>query len=89
LSLYVPVAANCWVKPLAMLGFEGVTEIVCNAAAVTVSTVDPVTLPKAALIVDVPVATAVARPAAVIVATEVVADAHVTEPVSTCVELSL
>jgi hypothetical protein len=50
---------------------------------VTVSTVDPVIPFSAALIDDVPVPTAVAKPAAVIVATEVVADAHVTEPVST------
>ncbi len=38
--------------------------------------------------VDVPVATAVARPAVVIVATDVVAEAQVTWLVRFCVELS-
>jgi len=41
-----------------------------------------------AVIVDVPVATAVARPAVLIVATPVVPDVHVAL-LSTCVELSL
>src|SRR5271169_670932 len=42
LSEYVPVAVNCSVSPLAMLGLAGVTAIDCKAAAVTVSTVEPV-----------------------------------------------
>jgi hypothetical protein len=73
---------------LGTLGFAGVTAIDCKTAAVTVRTVDPVTPPSVALIVEVPVDTAVARPPLVMVATEVVADAHVTWLVKFCVELS-
>jgi hypothetical protein len=63
--------------------------VVTAGGAVTVSVVDPTTLPLVALIVEVPAFTAVARPAALIVATVVVPDAHVTLPVRSCVELSL
>ena len=56
----------------------GVTTIDCSATAVTVMTVEPLTPPKVAEIVDVPAATAAASPPPVIVATEVVADAQVT-----------
>src|SRR5438270_749135 len=73
LSVNVPVAVNCCVVPLATLGLAGVTAIEVNAAAVTVSTVEPVTPLKVALIVEVPVPTPVARPAVVMVATLVVA----------------
>ena len=79
---------NCWVVPLAMLGLAGVTAIDCRTAAVTVSTVEPVTPPSVALMVEVPAATPVASPAAVMVATEVVAEAQVTWLVRFCVELS-
>ena len=82
------MAVNCSVSPLGTLGLAGVTAIDCKTAAVTVSTVEPVIPPSVALIVEVPVATAVARPPLVIVATEVVADAHVTWLVRFCVELS-
>ena len=64
------------------------TAIDCRTAAVTVSTVEPVTPPSVALMVEVPVATAVARPPLVMVATEVVAEAQVTWLVRSCVELS-
>jgi hypothetical protein len=47
-SLYVPVAVNCWVLPLAIDGFTGVTAIDASVAAVTVSVVLPETLPEAA-----------------------------------------
>ena len=43
LSLKVPVAVNCCVAPLAIDGFAGVTAIDCSVAAVTVSTVEPLT----------------------------------------------
>jgi hypothetical protein len=88
LSENVPVAVNCWVFPLATLGLAGVTAIDCNTAADTVKTVEPVTLPSVALMLDVPGATPVASPPAVIVATDGVADAHVTWLVRFCVELS-
>ena len=88
-SLNVPVAVNCCVFPAATEGFAGVTAIETRVAFVTVSVVEPTTAPLVALIVDVPAFTAVARPAALIVATVVVPDAHVTLPVRFCVELSL
>ena len=66
LSEKVPVAVNCSVSPLGTLGLAGVTAIDCRAAALTVSTVEPVMPPSVALMVDVPVATPVASPAAVI-----------------------
>ena len=72
-----------------MLGLAGVTAMDWSAAAVTVSTVEPVVPLSVALIVEVPVPTPVANPAAVIVATEVVADAQVTWLVKFCVELSV
>src|SRR5271157_219374 len=71
-----------------MLGLAGVTAIDCKTAALTVSTVEPVMPSSVALIVDVPVATAVASPPLVIVATEVVAEAQVTWLVRSSVELS-
>jgi hypothetical protein len=45
--------------------------------------------PSVAEIEEVPVPTAVARPVVLMVATEVVAEAHVTCPVKSCVVLSL
>ena len=89
LSLKVPVAVNCCVVPFAMDGFAGVTAIDCSTAAVTVSTVEPVTPLSVALMVLVPLLTPVARPPALMVATEVVAEAHVTWAVRFCVLLSL
>jgi hypothetical protein len=60
----------------------------CNTAVETVSTVEPVSALNVALIVDVPLATAVARPVSLIVATDVVADAQVTWLVRSFVVLS-
>ena len=82
------MAVNCSVSPLGTLGLAGVTAIDCKTAAVTVSTVEPVTPPRVALMFEVPVDTAVASPPLVIVATEVVADAHVTWLVRFWVESS-
>src|SRR5437773_5282149 len=70
-SLKVPVAVNCCVVPFAMLGSVGVTSIVDRVAAVTVSVVLPETPPKVAVIVVIPAATDVARPALSIVAKEI------------------
>lgn len=62
LSLKVPVAANCFVVPIAMLGLAGVTAIVTRLAAVTVSEVLPLTSPDAAVMVTVPAPVLVAKP---------------------------
>src|SRR6185437_13818669 len=58
------------------------TAIDCKAAGAAVNVVEPMTALEVALMVLVPLAaTTVASPPAVIVATEVVAEFHVTEPV--------
>ena len=62
LSENVPVAANCFVVPLAMLGFVGVTSTDTSVAGVTVRVVDPDTLPDAAVIVVEPVPDPLASP---------------------------
>jgi hypothetical protein len=88
-SLNVPVAVNCCVAPLAIDGFAGVTAIDCNVAAVTVSKVEPLMDDDVAVIVEFPTPAALARPAALIVAVEVVPDDHVTVLVRFCVVPSL
>ena len=47
-SVYVPVAVNCCVPPLAIDGFAGVTAMDTSVAAVTVSVVLPETAPEVA-----------------------------------------
>ena len=74
---------------MVMEGLAGVTAMDCSVAAVTVRTVEPETAPRVALMVLVPVLTAVARPPVVMVATDMVADAQVTCEVMFCVLLSL
>jgi hypothetical protein len=66
-----------------------VPTITCIAPAVTVSTVEPETDPDVALMTLVPTPAPVARPPEVMVAVEIVADAHVTDAVRFCVLLSL
>jgi hypothetical protein len=84
LLLYVAVAVNCCVEPLAMLGAVGETEIevTVKVAAVTVSVAVAVNPSAAALMVEVPAATAVARPVELTVAAVVFDDVHVTPEVS-------
>jgi hypothetical protein len=88
-SLNVPVAVNCWVAPLVIEGFAGVTAIDCSVAAVTVSTVEPLMDDDFAVIVEVPTPAPLARPAALIVAVAVVPELHVTVLVRFCVVPSL
>jgi hypothetical protein len=76
LSEKVPVAVNCSVLPFAIEGFAGVTATDTNVAAVTVSVVEALMAPEAALIVLVPAATPVASPPALIVATLVACEVH-------------
>jgi hypothetical protein len=71
------VAANCCVAPVRMEGFVGVTAMDCNVAAVTVSVVEPAIVDDVAVIVEVPAAEPVARPAAVIVAVAAFDELHV------------
>lgn len=92
-SLYVPVAVNCSVSPLGKVELLGVTPIDTRAAAVTVSGVEPETLPSAALTVVEPCAVAVARPfdpeALLMAATVPAEELHVTCEVRFCVDPSL
>ena len=80
---------NCCVEPFEIVGLAGVTAMDCSTAAVTVNTVEPLMAPSVALMELVPVATPVARPPLVIVATDGVAEAHVTCEVRFCVLASL
>jgi hypothetical protein len=77
-SLYVPVAVNCCVNPRAIVGFAGVTAI-DTSAVVTVRLAAPLMEPEVACIVVLPLATALATPAALIVATAMFVELHVTE----------
>jgi len=83
LSEYVPVAVNCWLAPLAIFGFAGVTEIEMRVVGLIVREAVPRMLPEAAMIVAVPASTDVASPcepaALLIVATPVLEELQVTE----------
>ncbi len=87
-SEYVPVAVNCRVVPLAMLGLAGVIDRDTSVADVTVSVVDPEMLPDVALIVVEPAAFDEAKPEALIVAAPVLDDIQVTDVVKSWVVLS-
>lgn len=88
-SLKVPLAVNLIDVPLEILGFAGLMVIETRCAVETVSPVEPLTDPKVALIVVLPVATLEARPCALMVAAAAVEDVHVTVVVMSCVLLSL
>ena len=75
---------NCSLRLAGMLGFAGVIAMDCSVAAVIVSVVLPDTPADFAEMTDEPAATAVARPLAVIVATDVVLEAQVTDDVISC-----
>jgi hypothetical protein len=88
-SEYVPVAANCCVVPKGIVLFAGVTAIDSRARGVTARAVPPLTVPLTALIVVLPDASPLASPPAVIVATVVEEEAHVTVVVRSFVVPSL
>ena len=73
----VAVAVICCVCPVKRLGFAGAIVRVVITWLLTVMVVEPVTPPEAAEIVVVPIATAVARPAASMVATAVLEELQV------------
>ena len=87
------MALNCCFVPLAMLELVGVTAMDTSFAAVTVSVVEPDTLPTAAAMVVLPVATLVARPllpeALDTVATVAFVEVQVAAVVKSWVELSV
>lgn len=61
-SVYVPVAVNCIVRLTVIFAGFGVIAIDERTAAVTVNVVVPLTRPEVAVIVTLPVFTAVPRP---------------------------
>ena len=73
---------NCFVAPLAIDGFTGVTASDSKLAGPTVRVVLPVTPTQLAPIWDVPCPVPVARPPAGLVATAVFDDAQVDELVT-------
>lgn len=85
LSVKVPIAVNCCAVPTASIGFLGVTSMETSDIAVTVSEVDPETLPKVAVTVVVPADREYARPLVAVsllmVATDSSERLHVTDPV--------
>ena len=77
-SEYEPEAVNCWVFPAGTLGLSGVTAIEDKVAAVTVRVAVPDLPLKAAVMVAVPAALAVARPLLATVAVGVLDELQVT-----------
>jgi hypothetical protein len=88
-SVNVPVAVNCCVVPIGIVAVGGLIAIDTSAAAVTVSTVDPLTVPEVALTVAVPVPTLCPSPTLLIVAVVGVSEDHVAVLVRFCVLPSL
>jgi len=86
LLLYVAVAVNCWVEPLAKLGSEGVTAMAVSVGATTVNIVLPACPLSVAEIVVFPGESAVAMPAELTVATVVLLEVHVAVAVTLPVE---
>jgi hypothetical protein len=77
-SANVAMAVNGSVAPAGMLGSAGFTAIETRGAGLTVNTAVPSTPCNVAVIVDIPGATPIASPRAVMVATDVALDAQVT-----------
>ena len=84
-SLYVAVAVNCCEAPAGMLAVAGVTARAVIALAVTVNCALPVTPLNEAVTVVVPGANPVARPVALIVATEAAELVHATDVLTSAV----
>jgi hypothetical protein len=84
-SLYVPVAVNCWLVPLAIDALPGLTDIDTNTGDVTANVAEPVIVPEVAVIIVLPGLTLVAYPAAPIVATAGTDAAQLADCVRSCV----
>lgn len=91
-SLKLPMAANCWDAPKAMLGLLGVIVMELSFAGVTCNDAVPTTPAKTAVNVALPADTPVARPfepaESPTVATEAGDDVHVAAFVRFCTLLS-
>ena len=75
----MPVAVNCCVAPALIDAVAGVTAIDCSVFVTVNTAAGEVTVPSVAVMLLVPAATPVAKPLALIVATDVVPDVQVTE----------
>ncbi len=84
----VPIAENCWLVVAAIVASPGMMASEARLAAFTVTADVPLTEPDAAVIVVVPRFRAVAKPLAVIEATPIFEELHVTVPVMSCVDPS-
>ncbi len=84
-SLKVPMAANCWVVPAAMLAVAGDMAIETSTGELTVSTAEPWTVPEVAVILADPMPTPAARPPEPIVATGAALEDQVADAVKSCV----
>ena len=78
-SLYVPLAANCWLVPLAIDALTGLTDIDTRTGVVTANVAEPVIAPEVAVIMVVPGVTLVTYPLAPIVATAGIDDVQVAD----------
>ena len=85
----MPVTVNCCVTPFAMTALPGVTASETSDAGVTVSVVEFTVAPCEHVIVVWPVASAVATPAAEMLATVGDEEVHVAVAVMSCVEPSV
>ncbi len=88
-SLKVPVAVNFKEVPAAICALAGVTVMPANFAIETVNVVEPLTEPKDAEILLVPVATLVTSPWLLIVAVAAVDEVQSADAVMSCVVVSL
>ena len=77
----VPRAVNAWLSPAGIAAFVGLTLIDTTEAGVTVNSVDPITPPRVAVTVAVPVARAVPSALELTVATAMFPEAQVDEVV--------
>ena len=84
-SVKVPVALSFWVVPKANEGFTGVIAMETRVGCATLRVLEPVTGPKVAVIVALPVPTPVAKPVLLTLATAGADVLYVTEFVRFCV----
>jgi len=75
-SVYVPVAANCWLVPFAIVALVGLIESDVKTGGVTARAAEPLIVPEVAVIAVVPWATLLASPPLPMVATEVRDEVH-------------
>jgi hypothetical protein len=76
-SLYVPVAVNCWVVPLAMDAVDGATDNEVSTGGVTVRAAEALIVPEVAVIVELPWVRLVTSPALLTDAVAVEEEVHV------------